>query len=95
MFEPKDDSQLVEAAPVTDNPVPVAPEPDPVSNPTPPGDYGIFNGASITVENGIVTVFVPFTNGSNITTVPVPLAAAWIVDNLAGAMLNEAKKHKP
>jgi hypothetical protein len=59
-----------------------------------PDDYGIFNGAKITVENGVVTVLIPLTNGTNVTTVSERKAACWLVDNVAGPLLAEAEKHK-
>ena len=89
MFENTDST--IDQTAATEEPTPVVVDPTPVAS----GDFGLFNGSSITVKDGLVTVLVPFINGSNATSVPVPLAAAWIVDNLAGALLDEAKKHKP
>jgi hypothetical protein len=59
-------------------------------------DYGMFNGARVSGDaDGKALVVVPMRRGRLTLELDAELAAADILDNFAGSIMAESKKHKP
>jgi hypothetical protein len=88
MFE-KEETRIDESSGVPENPVMVVvPE-------SPPADYGVFSSAEITVEGDDVIITVPVRHSVTTVRAHKAILTAWATDNVAGELLEEAKKYKP
>jgi hypothetical protein len=85
----KEETKIDESSGVPESPVMVV-VPD-----SPRTDYGVFSSAEITVEGDDVIITVPVRHGVTTVRAHKAILTAWAADNVAGELLEEAKKYKP
>lgn len=58
-------------------------------------DYGPFTEAEVAVEEDDVIITIPLVHGVTTVRAHKAIVAAWATDNVAGKLLNDAKKLRP